>query len=538
MVGRREAEEHRALRRRFHLSSSLILLFAFANAILYSSLLPLWEGFDEPAHYAYIESLAVQKQLPIVNRAKVPQDIRASLELLPVSWLLHNSLPRSISFDDWFRLSPQERARRRAAAMQIPRKLASQTSDLSNYEAQQAPLAYCLLAPFDLVLSRLPLPLRILTLRFLAAMASSALLLYAAQLLLEALSVTGVFRLAALACIFESQMLWASIAHVGNDFLSIPLATLFLAFLARSARENSAKNVFALAAVMAAGLCTKAYFLAFVPVAFAFLLIGLWRRRLNPRTAVVPLWIVLLAVPWYIRNFLLYRSLSGTQESIAGIGFAAARRAFPHINWIASTIDLFHWGLWTGNWSFVSYSKITLDIELLLLASAIVLLFVRFRKIVPAEWWLLIACFVFYLGLIYQTCITWAATNGRSQHAEPWYVQCIFPCIWALVFLAFERSGALGRVLALVTVLVSAWIAASTYLVKLLPLYGGFSGRSTLTSIAHWWARLPVEMLSTTVLGPLALLFVSLCLFLVLLIALNARILRQLDLENLLRGVY
>ncbi len=508
--------------------SRLILPFAICNAILYSSLLPLWEGFDEPAHYGYIEQLVIHRQLPLMNRTTLPADIRDSLKLVPVSWLLHNALPGSISFEDWFQLSSQQRRDRRIALRKLSPALATQSSDVLNYEAQQAPLAYLLVAPLDAAFSRAPLPERVLYLRFFVSIVSALLLYAASSLLLTALNVEGAFRWAALACIFESQMLWASIAHVSNDWLSIPLGTLFLALLVPATQHGKTKHLLACAGVLAAGLLTKAYFLAFVPVWAAAMLIQLWRHRLRVRTALGALAILFPAAVWYVRNVFLYGSFSGTQETIAGVRPLDAFYAFFHINWFASTIDLLRWSLWTGNWSFISFSRLTINIELLLLALAFALLFARFRQITEAQWWLLAACFAFYLGLIYQTCTTWIATNGRSQHAEPWYMQCIFPCLWTLAFLGLARSGAIGRTVATLLALISAWIAAATYWVKLIPLSGGFSGRSSVSRVAHWWMHLPLHVLSTTALGPVTILFASLFVFSILLIALNVRVLRAL----------
>ena len=53
-----------------------VLLFGILNAILYSSLLPLWEGFDEWAHYAAVQNKA----------AKVSREVQASLDLAPMHW--------------------------------------------------------------------------------------------------------------------------------------------------------------------------------------------------------------------------------------------------------------------------------------------------------------------------------------------------------------------------------------------------------------------------------------------------------------------
>lgn len=462
----------------------------------------------------------------MVNRTAVSQEIRESLRLLPVSWLLHNALPGSISFQDWFRLSAPERRARWDALNRLAPVLRTQPSDLLNYEAQQAPLAYFLLVPIDSAASRLELCQRIFVLRLFVAITSALFLLVAANLLLRAFAVDGPFRIAALACIFESQMLWASIAHVDNDWLAIPLSACFLALLVLAARDSRPRYLLLLAALLTAGLLTKAYFLAFVPIFAAFLILRFLRRQVSLRTALLSLVILLLAAPWYARNAILYGSLSGTQETVAGVSFHRLAGAFVHINWITSTIDLFRWALWTGNWSFVSFSRLTLNTELFLLAAAFILFCAHLRQIRPGEWWAMAACCAFFVGLMYQTCVTWVATNGRAQHAEPWYLQCILPCLWALVFLSLQQSGVLGRILAAAIVSISAWVAAATYLLKLIPLYGGFTGRANIPAVLLWYRHLPLETLSQTVLGPLSLLFVALAVFLLLLAVLTIALLR------------
>ena len=96
--------------------------------------------------------------MPVVNRTTVSEEIRESLRLVPVSWILHNALQGSISFEDWFRLSPDERRERDARVSALSVKLGTRPSDLLNYEAQQAPLAYMLLAPINMALARVGLP--------------------------------------------------------------------------------------------------------------------------------------------------------------------------------------------------------------------------------------------------------------------------------------------------------------------------------------------------------------------------------------------
>ena len=40
--------------RRRHAIQGLLIAYGVANALLYATLLPLWEGFDEPFHYSYV----------------------------------------------------------------------------------------------------------------------------------------------------------------------------------------------------------------------------------------------------------------------------------------------------------------------------------------------------------------------------------------------------------------------------------------------------------------------------------------------------
>ena len=42
------------LLRRRHAIQALLIAYGAANALLYATLLPLWEGFDEPFHYSYV----------------------------------------------------------------------------------------------------------------------------------------------------------------------------------------------------------------------------------------------------------------------------------------------------------------------------------------------------------------------------------------------------------------------------------------------------------------------------------------------------
>jgi hypothetical protein len=96
-----------------------------------------------------------------------------------------------------------------------------------------------------------------------------------------------------------------------------------------------------------------------------------------------------------------------------------------------------------------------------------------------------------------------------------------------LAALGMQRSGIAGRVIAGLTCLVAAWIAALTYLAKLFPLYGGYEGRASLPAIWKWWTGNPGALLSSVTLVPVPLLFALLFIFLVVLVVLTTTVLKH-----------
>ncbi|MBV8812401.1 MAG: glycosyltransferase family 39 protein, partial [Acidobacteriaceae bacterium] len=368
---------------------ALLFAFALTNAVLYACILPLWEGFDEPFHYGYVQWISVEHRFPIMNRTRISSEIRKSFDFIPLSRFLSAAIPGSVSFEQWPELSDAEKQRRKAELNQIRPEFRGKESEVLNYEAQQAPLAYLALAPFDLLLRSIQIRWRILWLRLLAGIAATLAIFFALEKLSELLGARPAFAYAALACVFEVQMLWASVAHVGNDSLAVPLTVWFLTWLLVAAQKPTTRNVLILAGILAVGLLTKAYFLAFAPVTAILILQLFIQRKTSGGLALAAAALVLLvAGPWYARNLFLYRSLSGTQQSVAGIGPMQAVMAVPRINWPASILRFAHWSLWTGNWSFVSFSKATLDLELILLLTAAFLYVAGWRVLRPPQAWM------------------------------------------------------------------------------------------------------------------------------------------------------
>ena len=474
-----------------------LLIYGLLNAILYAGLTPLWEGFDEPFHYGYVQHLWHARTLPVQKRTCISEEIWRSLPLAPASYIVKRNLPMVTTFDDYFRLPQSDRLARRRALQELDPALAAVTSGAPNYESQQAPLAYTLLAPFHALWSRAPLPVRVWRLRLVCALASTlatGLLLFRLAAVLAVDAGTAVFLA------FSSQMFYATTAHITNDWLSVPLFLLVVAAAVDLYLNPRRAALAILALALAAGLLTKAYFLALIPFALAIVLL----RRGWRDTAAFSAIGLLPAAPWYIRNLFLYRDLAGLQENVGGTTLAAFFSDAARVPWIKAAIATAATSLWEGNSSATTFGSVTIWLMLLLLAVAGVCFLIRHPR--PGELVALAGLLSFATALLYNTVIQYRATNGGAITPAPWYVQLLFPPAFCLL------SVRLPRVLRAAMCCLWAYVICATYIAKLVPLYGGYSGRpARLPELARWYTtQFPQirDILATTAMIPPSALFV------------------------------
>jgi len=203
---------------------SLLIAYALVNTVLYSALLPLWEGFDEPFHFGYVQQMGNWQGLPDPRTARLSSEVGSSILLAPASQAVKLNLPQVMSYSQYFSLPITTRSEVRGRLRAIPAELRWQPSELLNYEAHHPPLAYILLAFPERLLARVSLPVRVLILRIIAAVAGSLLLLSGAEQLFLQLGIRNPYKTSALFCLLSCQMVWATIAHIGNDWLAVPIA--------------------------------------------------------------------------------------------------------------------------------------------------------------------------------------------------------------------------------------------------------------------------------------------------------------------------
>ena len=222
----------------------------------------------------------------------------------------------------------------------------------------------------------------------------------------------------------SSQMLWATLAHVTNDWLAVPLAVWLLVAVIHYDESPSVRRAALASGVLSIGLLTKAYFIAFVPLLASVCVL----RRKWRDLGIVLAMIAALAGPWYRRNMERYGTISGMQELREGTDPAAAFHAI-RIEKLPATIDAYaRSALWTANNSFRSFSINTLRAVMLAWLAALFLWVVTKRR--RAEWIVLLYAGVFVLALGYDTAISYVASretdlsvSASSLNVRPCFAQ-------------------------------------------------------------------------------------------------------------------
>jgi len=213
----------------------------------------------------------------------------------------------------------------------------------------------------------------------------------------------------------------------------------------------------------------------FLPVLFLGPLLYFRRNaRFAAELAAVALGILFVfAGPWYVRNVVLYRSLSATTDSTTGIGARVLLDSAIKLPWRQSIAGMAHSALWTGNNSFTTFSALTLNVMLALFIVAGILYVQRFRGS-PAEIVTVSAVALYAAALVGISLAFFSSSQGAMITPAPWYIPLLFAPAMALCFLGLMRWPRIGRWIAVASVLLCCYIAVATWIVKLVPLYGGY----------------------------------------------------------------
>jgi hypothetical protein len=381
-------------------------------------------------------------------------------------------------------------------------------SGFINYEGLQAPLAYLTLAGPERLLAGQPLPFRVLVLRIACGGIAAILLVFGTLRLAQQLEMPRPWPELLTFCVLSSQMIWATVAHVANDWLAVPLALWLLVLTIDFHEHGTMRRATGCAVLLALGLLTKAYFLAFIPLLAAVCLL---RRQFREALA-AGIILMVAAGPWYYRNIARYGAISGMQEIRMGIHPADALRAIQPGR-IIPVLDIYlRQALWTGNNMFRSFSIVTLRLVILACLAGLVLWMASKHK--DREWTVIAYIALFAIALGYDAAINFVMSGGETMSPGGWYTQVLLAPVLALVFLGASRWRQAGQAIATAVTLLFGYVIVVTYWEKLIPMYGGIEDRMTLRLLVEAYRHAPrlFSGLSEVSLGPPSVIVAGLAL--------------------------
>lgn len=495
---------HMGANRQHRVLLVVIWLAFLSRGLFYCVQQPMWEGYDEWAHFAYVQHLAEHRTLPS-RTDLVSNQVRRSLQLVPLSQFAATVSPGTITHDLFWQLAPEEQARREQELRRLPSS-ALGTSDPSilarQYEAQQPPLYYLMLAPFYLMLERLSLPAQIFVLRILSVVIASSVVFLGYAIARFVLRSRALSLLVAvlLACL---PGLYIDICRIGNESLSIALTSaVILCSLKAFRRRSRALDWLLLGMLMGVALLTKTYTVAFVPLpAVVALLRTLRRPKAWKQTAAFcgAAYVAAMAIGgwWYWRTWATTGTLSGEQLHVAAGEFPFVQKlsAAYRVDWRA-VVDVGAFShIWVGGWSFLvvrSWMYRVCELVAVLAAIGLLMLLIRtvgstprgrIRRALANPAGILVTAYILMcFAVAYHSLVIFLVQNTST--ANGWYLYSVV--VPEVVLLALGFTGLFGMKwspLAMACVCVLA-VALDLYTVHflLMPYYAGMIGHRASVS--------------------------------------------------------
>jgi hypothetical protein len=378
-----------------------------ARLLFYSSMLPLWEGYDEWSHFAVVRAVAFDGRWLPSRDAEAQRDVEASLRIAPVPWEQRHLPPPAVSRDAFWTLPAEDRLARQSAFRAMPPAWAHEpgSAGLKAYEALQPPLYYWLMAPVLHLAGAFGLAAQVMILRWIGSLMGSLAL---PLIFLLARRVFADDRLAVACAAVAAVMpgLALDIARVGNDGLAIVLFT-WLTWLA----IEMPRREWLLGVALGVGLLTKAYFLTAIPA----LALIMGRRAWKPFAAAAA-----IAGWWYARNLWTTGTLDGLSESVIlrPLGTWGVLGRAPSLPWRTAADAILFSHLYFGGWSSLMVRSWMYHVFYAVALAAAIGLLWRWREPAIRALAAIYACF--WLGEFYNALLLWVSKGLPGSMG--WYL--------------------------------------------------------------------------------------------------------------------
>lgn len=351
--------------------------------------MPIWEGFDEPAHYAYVQHLVENHEFPIGDKNFFSDEIMNTLTKVPISANLDFTKTGSLSNDVqnqflskgyseyWTSFNQTTYNENHDFLLEEDKTLRAKefVGGIKIWESQQAPLNYLILSLFYKISEQNDIITTVFVLRY-VGIAISAAAIYFVYKTVVLLSKSSFMRYGVMIFAVFNPMFVMNLSRVSNEPLNFLFFSLFFYYAIKLLKDNfTVRRALVLGIIIGLGLLTRQSFivpLVLVPAIISLKIIqteNLRRKKIMHMISHSGFIIFIsLAISgwWYIQNLLRDGNISG----IAGLKPMSFNNMthFGSVNWLGYAEQLFlnFWGLF--GWSFIRlpwvYYQIALVISL------------------------------------------------------------------------------------------------------------------------------------------------------------------------------
>jgi 4-amino-4-deoxy-L-arabinose transferase-like glycosyltransferase len=449
----------------------LALLWAafLVRGVWYCALLPLWEGYDEPYHFAALQNVAAGQGMPHSD-TRITLEVEESLHLAPIPWEMqyHAVGQAAATYEAFWTLPLAEREKCIEALRALDPRDGSRPANgpVFNYESQQPPLYYWVMALPMRWSSGMQLLSRLYLLRIVG------LLLASLMVPLTYWIANGVLRsepqaLGTVAILALLPELAINLARVSNESLAVVCYSSMVAAALYALRKPAAWcGWFAFGVCLGCGLLSKSYVLSAIPGVFVVGHFAYWRAPGNEtpklglagvlgRMAAALAVAMAIAGPWYWRMHAATGSWTGTNDeaNVARLSLLQNLVQVGHVNWKSGALSVAVSHVWFGAWSFLRLPTRVYVVAFIVMAVAacgIVVRLMRRRDSMEERREVAVLC-VFYVGfltgLAYHVLINYLG-HGVSASAG-WYLYAtvaaeVVLLVWGLLAFVSPRICFIG----------------------------------------------------------------------------------------------
>ena len=355
-----------------HWSRIALLAAVLLIGVAHIAALPPFEGFDEIAHYSYIEQVAETGTWPRFDdrlSAEVDEYLQAAPSSFKGKYNYHEFFASNLNVIEKGRVAIY--SDRDASRGWRPGILGK------NWEAQHPPLYYLVMAPFYNMSKGWSLGAQLFFLRdvsYLIAWIGLCIACFSIFSWPQSPLFKTALMLAPALWPYLFPMWFPEMARLGNDSLVILLAACACIALKKiSESDTSLIRYGVLGVIFGLGLLAKATFIPFAVVTAGFLVVQVWRARavssvLGLRAYGLVAFLVIIGVIsgwWYLGKYLETGSVLGSYDEVFLKHSGGLLNGLKHngslkkvfIDWPSFLASSF---VWVGTWSFVRWQPVSI----------------------------------------------------------------------------------------------------------------------------------------------------------------------------------